>query len=101
MKDKDNYDYLRGFIDGKASDGHKDILPEGLNSYDEVYERMYILSLRKNGERTTRPKITIVDVEIGPTKLPFQSKCKLELSNGEYIMFLFPNNITLKEWEKL
>lgn len=98
MKDKDNYDYLRGFVAGFETDkelADKDDLPEGFNNLNEVWDRVYELGGQQNA------KVTIVNVEVEPTKHSLQSKCKFELSNGECIMFLFPSNLTLKDWEKL
>lgn len=43
MKDVDNYEYLRGFADACGVNwdlADEDDYPEGLNSYDEVFDRM-------------------------------------------------------------
>jgi hypothetical protein len=72
-KDKDNYYYLKGFIDGQGSDGHKDSLPEEFNNINEVMDRMHELEGWKKDKETFDNLLEvitnkIINIEVGETK---------------------------------
>ena len=43
LPDADNYDYLRGFVDGYGGEEPHDVFPNGFNNIYEVWDRMYEL----------------------------------------------------------
>ena len=43
LPDADNYDYLRGFVDGYGGEEPHDVFPNGFNNINEVWDRMYEL----------------------------------------------------------
>ena len=43
LPDADNYDYLRGFVDGYGGEEPHDVFPNGFNDINEVWDRMYEL----------------------------------------------------------
>jgi hypothetical protein len=49
IADKDNYDYLRGWLDGHIQEPiSEEDYPEGFKNYDEVYDRMWELKDAEN-----------------------------------------------------
>lgn len=43
LPDADNYDYLRGFIDGYGWEEHRDCFPDGFKDINDVLDRVYEL----------------------------------------------------------
>lgn len=43
LPDADNYDYLRGFIDGYGGEEPHDVFPDGFKDINEVWDKMYEL----------------------------------------------------------
>lgn len=43
LPDADNYDYLRGFIDGHGGEEPHDVFPDGFNDINEVWDKVYEL----------------------------------------------------------
>ena len=47
LPDADNYDYLRGFVDGYGGGEPHDVFPDGFKDINEVWDRMYELKGNK------------------------------------------------------
>ena len=43
LPDADNYDYLRGFIDGYGGEEPHDVFPDGFKDINGVWDKMYEL----------------------------------------------------------
>lgn len=43
LPDVDNYDYLRGFVDGYGGEEPHDVFPDGFKDINEIWGRMYEL----------------------------------------------------------
>jgi hypothetical protein len=92
MKDRDNYDYLRGFVDGEGNE-LDDSLPVGFNSIHDVRNRALELihefthGKKESSESKHLEKTTIVDVKIKGTAVPHIQVCVLTLSDGQEIDF--------------
>lgn len=46
LPDVDNYDYLRGFIDGYGGEEPHDVFPDGFKDINDVWDRMYELDCK-------------------------------------------------------
>ena len=47
LPDADNYDYLRGFVDGYGGEEPHDGFPDGFKDINEVWDRMYKLKAQR------------------------------------------------------
>ena len=49
MMDRDNYEYLRGFVDGYGGQEPHECFPDGFKDINEVWDRMW--ELKKLGSK--------------------------------------------------
>jgi len=83
MKDSENLDYLRGFVDGHGGEEPHNDFPEGFNDINEVTEKMFELQKLSNSryEKTTIELDCIYSGDTYPKKQSWVKRIFKNLKN--------------------
>ena len=64
LPDVDNYDYLRGFVDGYGGEEPHDVFPDGFKDINDGWDRMYELDCKNYENNFLKTKFVVVNLPV-------------------------------------